>query len=122
MNLFFDPKSVAVVGASRKIMKAGHVIFKNFVDNKRRGLFKGELYPVNPHEEFILGFKCHPTITDIKGEVELVVIVVPAESVPRIMTEAAIKGAKVAVIISGGFSEVGNQKLEEEVTMIAKKA
>jgi len=56
MNLFFDPHSVAVVGASRRVMKAGHVIFKNFVDNKRRGLFKGELYPVNPHEPYILGF------------------------------------------------------------------
>ena len=102
-------------------MKAGHVIFKNFVDNKRRGLFKGELYPVNPHEEFILGFKCFPSVADITGEAELVVIVVPAEAVPSVMAEAALKGVKVAVIISGGFSEVGNQKLEEEVKMIAKK-
>ena len=122
MNLFFDPKSVAVVGASRKIMKAGHVIFQNFVDNKRRGLFKGELYPVNPHEQFILGFKCYPSLVDIKEGVELVVIVVPAEAVPKVMKEAVLKGAKVAVIISGGFSEVGNQKLEEEVLLIAKKA
>jgi len=122
MNLFFNPKSVAVVGASRKIMKAGHVIFKNFVDNKRRGLFKGELYPVNPHEELILGFKCYPSVADIKEKVELVVIVVPAEAVPKVMEETALRGVKVVVIISGGFSEVGNQKLEEEVKMVAKKA
>jgi len=122
MNLFFDPKSVAVVGASRKIMKAGHVIFKNFVDNKRRGLFQGELYPVNLHEEIILGFKCHSSIAEIKEEVELVVIVIPAEEVPKVMEEAALKGVKVAVIISGGFSEVGSQKLEEKVISVAKKA
>jgi len=58
MHKFFDPQSVAVVGASRKTMKAGHVIFKNFAVNKRRGIFKGELYPINPHEESILAFKC----------------------------------------------------------------
>jgi len=122
MNLFFDPRSVAVVGASRKVMKAGHTIFKNFAENKRRGLFRGELYPVNPRERFILGFKCYPSITRIVGEVELVVIVVPAEIVPKIMTEAAIKGVKAAVIISGGFGEIGRHDLEEEVKTIAKDA
>jgi acetyl coenzyme A synthetase (ADP forming)-like protein len=122
MHRFFDPKSVAVVGASRKITKAGHVIFKNFVDNKRRGIFRGELYPVNPHEESILAFRCYPSITEIIGEVELVIIVVPAKVVPQIMREAAVKGVKAAVIISAGFSEIGNRKLEEEVTTIAKEA
>lgn len=122
MNVFFDPRSVAVVGASRKIMKAGHVIFKNFVDNKRRGIFKGELYPVNPHENYILGFKCYPSITEIIGNVELIVLVVPAEVVPGVMMEAAAKGVKAAVIISGGFGEVGNRELEERVKTIAKNA
>jgi len=122
MHRFFDPKSVAVVGASRKIMKAGHVIFKNFADNKRRGIFRGDLYPVNPHEEFILASKCYPSITDIIGEVELVIIVVPAEVVPQVMREAAVKGVKAAVIISAGFSEIGNHELEEEVVTIAKEA
>ncbi len=122
MHRFFDPKSVAVVGASRRATKAGHVIFQNFVDNKRRGIFRGELYPVNPHEEFILAFRCYPSIPEIIGEVELVVIVVPAKVVSQIMREAAVKGVKAAVIISAGFSEIGNKKLEEEVTAIAKEA
>jgi len=122
MHVFFDPRSVAVVGASRKVMKAGHVIFKNFVDNKRRGIFKGELYPVNPHEEYILGFKCCPSITEIIGDVELIVVVVPAEVVSGVMMEAAGKGVKAAVIISGGFGEVGNRELEERVKTIAKNA
>jgi acyl-CoA synthetase (NDP forming) len=122
MNIFFDPKAVALIGASRRTMKAGHVIFKNFVINKQRGLFKANLYPVNPNEKSILGFPCYPSVTDIDDEVDLVVIVVPAKIVPQVMREAATKGVKAAVIISAGFSEVGNEKLEEEVTAIAKEA
>ena len=122
MNTFFEPRGVAVIGASRRTMKAGHVIFKNFVINKRRNLFKANLYAVNPNEKTIQGFPCYPSITDIKEEVDLVVIVVPAKIVPKVMQEAATKGVKAAVIITSGFSEVGNHELEEEVTAIAKAA
>jgi len=122
MNTFFEPKAVAVVGASRRTMKAGHVIFKNFVINQRRNLFKAKLYPVNPNEKSILGIPCYPSILDIKDEVDLVVIVVPAKIVPEVMKEAAKKGVKAAAIITSGFSEVGNHELEKEVTEIAKKS
>jgi len=122
LEAFFNPKSVAVVGATKKINKAGHVIFKNFVENKRRGVFKGEIYPVNPHEDFILGFQCYPKLTKIPWEVELVVIVVPASIVPEIMRDAAAKKVKAVVIISSGFGEIGNHELEREVVEIAKKA
>ena len=122
MNTFFEPKGVAIIGASRRTMKAGHVIFKNFVINKQRNLFKAKLYPVNPNEKTIQGFPCYPSILDIKDEVDLAVIVVPAKLVPDVMREVAKKGVKSAVIITSGFSEVGNHALEKEVTDIAKKA
>jgi acetyl coenzyme A synthetase (ADP forming)-like protein len=122
LDAFFNPKSVAVVGATKKINKAGHVIFKNFVENKRRGVFKGDIYPVNPHEDYILGFQCYPRLTRIPGELELVVIVVPAEIVLEIMEDAAAKKVKAAVIISSGFGEIGNHELERKVVKIAKKA
>ena len=122
MHTFFDPKGVAIIGASRRTMKAGHVIFKNFVINKQRGLFKAKLYPVNPNEKTIQGFPCYASILDIKDEIDLVVIVVPAKIVPDVMKEVAIKGVKAVVIITSGFSEVGNYELEEEVTLIAKNA
>ena len=122
IRTFFEPKSVAIVGASKKITKAGHVIFKNFADNKRRGIFKGELYPVNPHEDYILAFKCYSSLKGIIGDIELVVVVVPAEDVPQIMQEAAQKRAKAAVIVSGGFGEIGNHQLEDQVKAIAEKA
>ena len=122
LDVFFNPASVAVVGATKKSNKAGHVIFKNFVENVRRGFFKGEIYPVNPREDSILGFQCYPSLTKIPGRLDLVVVVVPASIVPEIMEDAASKGVKAVVIISSGFSEIGNHKLENQIVEIAKKA
>jgi len=122
LESFFDPRSVAVVGATKKINKAGHVIFKNFVENKKRGVFKGEIFPVNPYEDSILGFQCYPSVTKIPGDLDLVVIVVPANIVPSIMEDAASKKVKTVAIISSGFSEVGNHELENRIATIAKKA
>jgi acetyl coenzyme A synthetase (ADP forming)-like protein len=122
LDAFFNPRSAAIIGATKKTEKAGHVIFKNFAVNKTRGIFKGEVYPVNPNEESILGFKCYPSITEIPGELELIVIVVPANIVPKIMVDAATKKVKSAIIISSGFREIGNNELEEQLVTTAKKA
>jgi len=122
IKFFFEPKSVAIIGASKKVNKAGYVIFKNFVENKRSGLYKGELYPVNPNEDTILGYDCYPSITKIPNEVDLAVVVIPAVGVPPAMEEAAVKGVKAAIIITSGFSEVGNHELEHKVKEIASKA
>lgn len=122
LDAFFNPRSVAVVGATKKINKAGHVIFKNFAENKRRGIFKGEIFPVNPYEDSILGFQCCPSIINVPGELDLVVIVVPADIVPSIMEDAAAKKVKAVAIISSGFGEVGNHELENKIITIAKKA
>jgi acyl-CoA synthetase (NDP forming) len=110
------------VGATKRLSKAGHVIFKNFVENKRRGIFKGEVYPVNPNEESILQFRCYPSVVDVPGALDLVVIVVPADIVPKIMKDAASKKVKDVVIVSSGFAEIGNHQLENEILAIAKKA
>jgi len=121
LDAFFNPRSVAVIGATKKVDKAGHVIFKNFATNKLRGVFKGELYPVNPSEDSILGFKCYSSIIEVPDEVELIVIIVPAKAVPSVMEQAAAKKVKAAIIISAGFKEVGNTELEEQVVAAAKK-
>lgn len=83
--------------------------------------FGGKVYPVNPHEKEILGLKCYSSVTKIPGKVDLATIAVPAKYVPQVMQECGKKKVKGAVIISGGFSEVGNVKLEEEVRQIANK-
>jgi acetyl coenzyme A synthetase (ADP forming)-like protein len=122
LDAFFNPCSVAIVGATKTINKAGHVIFKNFAENKKRGVFKGEVFPVNPYEDSILGFKCYPSVKDIPIEVELVVIVVPAQIVPQIMEDAASKKVKAVIIISSGFAEIGNHEPENKIISIAEKA
>lgn len=123
INIFFDPKSVAVVGASRKVNKAGYVIFKNFAENKRTGLFKGDLYPINPSEDTVLGYKCYPTLVKVPiDEIELVVVIVPAAAVPQVMEDASQKKAKAAIIITSGFGETGNHELENHVREICLKS
>ena len=110
---FFKPKTVAVVGASRKPRKFGHVIFKNFVDSE----FEGKVYPVNPEAETILDIKAYPSVVDIPSALDLAVIAVPALKVPSIVDDCISKGVKAAVIISGGFKEIGGEgaKLESSI-------
>jgi acetyl coenzyme A synthetase (ADP forming)-like protein len=110
---FFKPRSVAVIGASRQPRKFGHVIFKNFVESE----FSGKAYPVNPQAENILGFKAYPSIKEIPSELDLAVIAVPAPVVPSIIDECLSKDVKAAIIISGGFREIGEkgEKLELEI-------
>ena len=122
LRAFFEPSSIAVVGASRHVDKAGHIIFKNLAENKRRGLLKAELYPVNPRARMVLGFDCYPSLRKVPGPVDLVVIVIPAKYVPDVMRDAARKDAKAVIIISSGFGEVGNKELEEEVVRIGRDA
>jgi len=122
MEPFFNPKSVAIVGASREATKPGNVILRNFLENMKRGVFKGRVFPVNPAADEILGVRCYDSILSIPSDVEAIVVAVKAEFVPNVLGDASRKGVMVATIISGGFSEVGNVKLENEVKQIAKRA
>ncbi|MDR1993691.1 MAG: CoA-binding protein [Nitrososphaerota archaeon] len=122
LDAFFNPKSVAVIGATKKAGKAGCVIFENLAVNKREGVYTGELYPVNPSEDSLLGFKCYEALSKIPvDEIDLVVIIVPSKAVAAVMEEAVAKKVKAAVIITAGFKEVGNKDLEDQVINIAKK-
>jgi len=113
MEPFFNPKSVAIVGASREPTKPGHVILRNFLENRKRGVFKGQVFPVNPAASEILGVRCYDSIVKLPSDIEAIVVAVKSEVVPTVLEDAARKGVMVATIISGGFSEVGNVKLEE---------
>jgi len=113
----FNAQSVAVVGASTNPEKTGHEILRNIVD----GGYQGKVYPINPKAEEILGLSCYPSIAEIGKPVDLVVIVVPSRFVPEVIEEAGKNGAKGAVIISGGFSEIGNDELESQVVKTAEK-
>jgi acetyl coenzyme A synthetase (ADP forming)-like protein len=122
MDVFFNAESIAVVGASKNEGKVGQIIFKNLADNKRRGIYQGELYPVNPNEDSILGYRCYPNLTKVLGDVELIIIAVPAKFVPSVLEDAWKKNVKAAAIITSGFGEVGNTELENEVKDIITRA
>jgi acyl-CoA synthetase (NDP forming) len=121
LNAFFNPRSVAVIGATKSQGKAGAVIFENFAINEPRSVFKGKLYPINPKEEEILRFKCYKTLSEVPGDVDLIVVIVPSGAVASVLEEAGGKHTKAAVIISAGFKEVGNHALEDQVVAVAKK-
>ena len=121
IEYFFNPRSIAVIGASREETKPGYIILKNIVENKRREIFKGEIYPINPYAKKILGIHSYPSILNISGDIDLAIIVVPAKTVPKIMEECGKKDVKATIIISAGFSEIGNVELEDRVLKIARK-
>jgi len=114
MDEFFDPAGVAVVGASSRPGKIGYEILKNVVSSS------SEVYPVNPNAEQILGRKCYPSVSAIEGKVELAVVAVPSEKILDVVEDCGKKGVKAMVIISGGFGEVGNEALEQEMVRNAR--
>jgi len=120
LKCFFEPKSVAVVGASRNPLKFGHSLLQNLLDLD----FKGKIYVVNPNADEILGLKAYPKVDSIDEDVELAVIIVPALKVPEVLKDCSKKHVKGVVICSSGFRETGEmgQNLENEVLAIAKKA
>lgn len=117
LDFFFYPKSVAVVGASTIPGKVGYELVKNIVEAG----FGGDIFPVNPKGGSILGLKVYPSVKSIQSIPDLAVIVTPAETVPRIVGECGSIGVRGVVVISGGFSEVGNRWLEEELVAYARK-
>lgn len=115
---FFNPKSVAIVGASREEGKTGYSIISNIA---RYG-FPGKIYPVNPKASEIMGLTSYPNLTSIKDDIDLVVIVIPPKFIPDTIDECAKKGVKSAIIISAGFKETGGEgrRLEADLTNKAK--
>ncbi len=120
LKSFFEPSSVAVVGASREPGKLGHEVLRNIIEAG----YKGKLYPINPKANEMLGLKCYPSVKDVPDEVELAVIIVPARFVSSVVADCGANGVKAAIVISGGFGEVGpaGVELERQLVEAAKKA
>ncbi len=113
LEKLFEPDEVAVVGASREEGKTGHEIFENLLHG-----FTGEVYPVNPNTDEVEGER---SFDEVKEGTDLIVVAVPGKMVPEVLGDAANKGVEAAIVVSAGFSEVGNQELEEEVLEICEK-
>lgn len=118
LSSIFEPKSIAVIGASNNEIKWGGRILKNILAG-----FKGPVYPVNPKESTIQGVPSYPSILDIPYEVEMALIAVPSQFVIPVVEECAKKGVKGLVVVSAGFSETGNTgaELEQRLEAIVKQ-
>lgn len=108
---FFQPKRVAVIGASRNPNKVGHVILKNIID----GGFPGEVIPINPNAENIFNRHSYASLKDVKGQVDLAVIAVPAALVMDVLKECDAKNIRDILMVTAGFRESGNIDLEKQM-------
>jgi len=119
LEAIFNPKSIAVIGASREKGGIGREILHNLI----LGEFKGRIYPVNPNATEIHSIKSYPSVLEIPDEIDLAMVVVPAEIVNKVVEECGEKGVKGLVVISAGFRETGEEgrNREKELRSLVKK-
>ncbi len=118
LDSIFKPRSIAVVGTSRRDGTIGRQILHNLVTYG----FNGPVYPVNPNATYVNSIKCYPDVSSIPDQVDLTVIVVPKETVLPVVEECGKKGVKGIVVISAGFKEIGEkgEELEKELVDMIK--
>ncbi len=119
LDFIFNPRTVAVIGASERAGSVGRTILWNLISSP----FGGTVYPVNPKRPNVLGIRAYPSVSDIPDEVDLAVIVTPAKTVPDVVRECVRCGVKGAIVISAGFKEIGEEgeRLEQEILAEARK-
>ncbi len=114
LDCIFRPKSIAVIGASRRRGTIGREILHNLLEFE----FKGTLFPVNPMAEVVNSIKCYPSILEVPDRVDLAIIVVPWPEVVKVVEECAGKGVRGLVIISAGFKESSEAGAREEEKIV----
>lgn len=119
LDSLFSPRSVAVVGASTNLAKLGYMVLDNIIKHG----YEGEVYPINPNAQEILGRTCYAKVSEVPGEVDLAVIVVPNAAVAEVMRDCGEKGIGAAIIITAGFREAGaeGRQMERDVISIAQE-
>jgi acetyltransferase len=120
LDVFFKPRSVAVIGATDKAGHVGRTVLWNLISSP----FGGTVYPVNLQKNSVLGIKAYPNVASLPEVAELAVIITPAATVPGVIGECACAGVKGAVIISAGFREAGQRglELEQQILRAARPA
>ena len=117
LRSLFDPKSIAIIGASSDFSKVSSRPLKFLLKHQ----YRGKIFPVNPKEKKIAGLDCYSSIKEIEQEIDLAIIIVPAGKVVDVLSECVDSGVKFACIISSGFAEMGERgkKIQEEIKSIA---
>ena len=121
MEAIFNPKAVAVIGASDNPGKLGSHVMRSLIEGK----YPGKIYPVNPGKDEILGIKTYPSLSQVSDTIDLAIIVLPAEQVPKIIKECQEKGVKGIVLITAGFKEIEDKRgevLQKEITELADQS
>ena len=115
----FNPRSIAVIGASRHRGKVGYAIMRNLIMNE----YQGKLFPVNPKADSVWGIKAYPSVLDIPDSVDLAIIMIPADLVEGVVEECGKKGVRGLVVITAGFREIGpvGEAREKTLKDLAKK-
>ncbi len=113
---FFTPDGVAVIGASRDPSKLSYGVIRNLVDPDTG--YPGPIYPINPKADEILGLRCYGHISEVPDPVELAVLIIPASAVSGAIEDCGKRGIRAAVVISGGFREVGPEGAAREREMV----
>jgi acetyltransferase len=116
LHVFFEPKSVAVIGASENPAKLGHAVLRNLVDGGFADV--GKVFPINPKAKEILGYPAYPNVNDVPDEIDLAVIVIPYPYVPDALRTCGEKGIPGVIIISAGFREAGIEGVERERELV----
>jgi len=131
MNLekLFNPKNIAVIGASRDKNSVGYGILQNLYSDRVYESeycisFPGKIFPINPKADFILDLKCHKSILDVKEEIDLAIIAVPSKIVLNIVNQCVKKKVKAVIIISAGFSELDGEgkNVQNQIVKTLSKA
>ncbi|HEY5004952.1 MAG TPA: bifunctional acetate--CoA ligase family protein/GNAT family N-acetyltransferase [Ktedonobacteraceae bacterium] len=119
LNAIFEPKSIAVIGATEREGSVGRTILWNLISNP----FGGTVFPVNAKRTSVLGIKAYPNLAALPQKVDLAVIVTPAATVPGLITECVAAGVKGAIIISAGFKETGaaGVAMEQQILQQARQ-
>lgn len=114
IEAFFNARSVAIIGASRRQETVGRILVRNLVT----GDFTGRVYVVNPSTEAVAGFPSYASVADIPGEVDVAIVAVPAESVQDVVLDCAAKGVHGLVVISSGFAETGEEGRQRQRRLV----
>ena len=117
MNHIMKPDAVAVIGASNEAGKIGNSVMKNLIN----GGYKGQIYPIHPKADEVMGYKAFKSVKDVPGDIDVAVFAIPAKLVPQALIEVGEKGIPGAVLIPSGFAETGNVEGQREIQEIGRK-
>jgi acyl-CoA synthetase (NDP forming)/GNAT superfamily N-acetyltransferase len=114
MTPLLRPRSIAVIGASRKPGSIGHELLRNLLLSE----FAGPVYPVNPEATSVAGVPAHPSITDVPADVDLAIVTVPAAEVAGVVQACGAKGVRAVLVVSGGFAEIGAEGAAAQAELV----